>query len=134
LPSVSHCAFLKQFLDEDKGSNISKKRQTFACTFEGCKAIFACFNVFKGHTLSAHNVFPLHCDICKKRYKEQATFRNHMETHDGELKYGCDVCDKKFVTRERLFAHRRLHLGKRFSCSTCDFKASVSNLMTKLLK
>ena len=49
-----------------------------------------------------------------------------MDPHQGMLKYECDVCSKKFVTKERLFAHRRLHLGKRFLCSRCDFKARSS--------
>ena len=74
-------------------------------------------------------MFPLECKICKRRYKEQATFKNHMETHQGILKYECDVCSKKFVTKERLFAHRRLHLGKRFLCSRCDFKARSSTAL-----
>ena len=52
-----------------------------------------------------------------------------METHQGILKYECDVCSKKFVTKERLFAHRRLHLGKRFLCSRCDFKARSSTAL-----
>ena len=69
-------------------------------------------------------MFPLECKICKRRYKEQATFKNHLETHQGVLKYECDNCSKKFVTKERLFAHRRLHLpGKTLPCPSCDFKA-----------
>ena len=78
-----------------------------------CDKTFGTFNSFKSHCLESHNMFPLECDICKRRYKEQATYKNHMETHQGLLKYECDICSKKFVTKERLFAHRRLHLGKR---------------------
>lgn len=105
-------ARLKRHNDTSAGTQKYKKT-TYTCDLQSCQqASFATFNAFKGHCLEVHDVFPLECGLCKKRYKEQATFKNHMETHSGVLKYECDVCGKKFVTRERLFAHRRLHLGE----------------------
>ena len=103
-----------------------------------CDKTFGTFNSFKSHCLESHNMFPLECDICKRRYKEQATFKNHMETHQGLLKYECDICSKKFVTKERLFAHRRLHLGKRqgfvglFSVHT--FQKLIVNVLKTISK
>lgn len=123
-------ARLKKHNEANAGTQKYKKT-TYKCDVSDCQASFVTFNAFQSHCLEAHNMFPLECQICKKRYKEQATFKNHMETHQGVLKYECDVCSKKFVTRERLFAHRRLHLGKRFICSQnqCNFKARSSTAL-----
>ena len=114
----------------------SSARRTFKCDVPECTVseVFQSFNVFKAHCLNAHNIFPLACKICDKRYKEQSTFRNHMEAHAGEPNYGCDVCQKKFVTKERLFAHRRLHLGRRFQCTRCNFSAKASNTLHKHIR
>ena len=106
-------------------TNRKYKKTTYKCNCAiDCEASFSTFNSFQSHCLEKHKMFPLECKICKRRYKEQATFKNHLETHQGVLKYECDNCSKKFVTKERLFAHRRLHLsGKTLPCPSCDFKA-----------
>ena len=102
-----------------KKTNRRYKTTTYKCDCAiDCEASFGTFNSFQSHCLEKHRMFPLECKICKRRYKEQATFKNHLETHQGVLKYECDNCSKKFVTKERLFAHRRLHLpGKTLPCS-----------------
>ena len=119
----------------ENGQKVYKKT-SYQCDINNCVEAFHTFNAFQAHCLKVHQMFPLECKICKKRYKEQATFRNHAETHLNQLKYECDICSKKFVTRERLFAHRRLHLGKRFHCtqSQCDFKARSSGALRNHIK
>jgi KRAB domain-containing zinc finger protein len=105
-----------------------RSKETFQCDTVPCSIadhVFTSFTAFKMHTISVHGIFPLRCDVCGNRYKERQTLRNHLETHGGEMRYPCDVCassgiSKKFVTRERLFAHRRLHLGRRFVCGECQ--------------
>ena len=117
-------------------SSPKAKKSTYRCDINACVQSFLTFNAFQAHCLNVHQMFPLECKICKKRYKEQATFRNHTETHLNQLNYECDFCSKKFVTRERLFAHRRLHLGKRYQCSQsqCDFKARSSSALRNHIK
>lgn len=118
------------------GATDKHKKTTYQCDINDCKSLFSTFNSFQSHTIRCHNLFPLECKICKKRYKEQSTYKNHKETHENIQKYGCDICPKKFVTRERLFAHRRLHLGKRYECTQpgCEFRARSSTALRNHIK
>ncbi len=114
-----------------KGSSSNSSKKKFQCDVQDCPVTteFQSFSAFKTHCMSVHKVFPLECKICHKRYKEQATFKNHMESHSEEWNYSCDICGKKFFTKERMFAHRRLHLGRRFQCSQCSYSASSTTTL-----
>lgn len=102
-----------------------KKKEGFRCQEEECPeagVIFNSFIAFRTHMTQSHNIAPLKCETCGKRFMDVQALKHHTEMHFGTDEYPCDVCFKKFRTRGRLFAHRSLHLGRRYSCQDCDFK------------
>ena len=64
------------------------------------------------HYLGFHQLFPLECEECGKRYRGKHSLRNHLRGHLGQRNERCNVCGQTFVTRERLLVHQQLHLGK----------------------
>ena len=56
-------------------------------------------------------------------------FQYHQMSHEGSKTFICDICQKVFANPRQLYCHRALHLGKRFLCSQCGYRArSATNL------
>merc|ERR1719186_1301427 len=66
----------------------------------------------------------VHCDICKKQYKNHAKLKEHKrKVHNGN--FYCDLCDAKFAAVSSLTTHKRTkHEGLQFPCIECNHKAS----------
>nr|CAH7724011.1 unnamed protein product [Callosobruchus chinensis] len=60
------------------------------------------------------------CKICNKVLLSTASFRNHMNSHNGVKPFSCTCCDKRFVRRAELVCHLRTHTGEKpFACEVC---------------
>ena len=85
---------------------------------------------FMLHMNKVHQLKPWLCDICQKRFKERQNYQYHMMTNheDGTKTFVCDICEvpKVFKNPRQLYTHRALHLGRRFLCSQCGYKARSS--------
>ena len=85
---------------------------------------------FMFHMNKIHNLKPWLCEICEKRFKERQNYQYHMMTNheSGTKTFICDICEvpKVFKNPRQLYTHRSLHLGRRFLCSQCGYKARSS--------
>ena len=104
--------------------------QDFEGEEELCKNLrFKTAKMFMLHMTKVHNVKPWLCEKCQKRFKERQNYQYHMMSHESGTKtFVCDICDvpKIFKNPRQLYTHRALHLGKRFLCSHCGYKARSS--------
>jgi len=65
------------------------------------------------------------CHICKNRFRQLTTLRNHLKIHTDERPYKCKHCDKAFRQVSTLTNHVKIHTGEKpFNCSICakDFR------------
>ena len=68
------------------------------------------------------------CKICCETFNEQKYLKAHLEIHAKPCH--CGICGKTFVNERTLTRHLLLHSDERpFSCSLCDFSATVPTLM-----
>ena len=84
---------------------------------------------FMLHMIKTHNLKPWFCAKCQKRFKERQNHQYHMMNHESGVKtFVCDICEvpKAFKNPRQLYTHRSLHLGRRFLCSHCGYKARSS--------
>lgn len=50
------------------------------------------------------------CEVCGRRFTQEATVRAHMAVHTGERPYECPFCEAKFAQKSNLRGHvARLH-------------------------
>ena len=52
---------------------------------------------------------PFECSVCKMRFKQSGTLRDHMMTHTGEKRYACPVCDYKCIQCTDMTKHLKKH-------------------------
>ena len=85
---------------------------------------------FMFHMSKVHQMKPWLCEMCQKRFKERQNYQYHMmANHEtGSKTFVCDICEvpKVFKNPRQLYTHRSLHLGRRFLCSHCGYKARSS--------
>lgn len=65
------------------------------------------------------------CDICKNKFRQLTTLRNHMKIHTDERPYKCKHCEKAFRQISTLTNHVKIHTGEKpFKCNICskDFR------------
>ncbi|KAI9581141.1 hypothetical protein GQX74_011681 [Glossina fuscipes] len=65
------------------------------------------------------------CHICKNKFRQLTTLRNHMKIHTDERPYKCKHCDKAFRQISTLTNHVKIHTGEKpFKCNICakDFR------------
>ena len=113
------------------GEPSSNYKPVFVCSADdaNCKEIFNAARHFTNHMQTVHNLKPWKCEICSKRFIQKQNYQNHALSHGDSKKFTCDICTKVFNTPRKLYAHRSLHLGRRFLCQQCGYKAkSASNL------
>ncbi|XP_041989232.1 zinc finger protein OZF-like [Aricia agestis] len=74
------------------------------------------------HMEEAHGVPMPKCNACDRKFAYQFRLLRHQRTfHMGERNYECDVCHKKFGDNARLNKHLVLHRPERpFECNVCD--------------
>jgi KRAB domain-containing zinc finger protein len=60
------------------------------------------------------------CDICGRRFSQNACLQYHIRTHTGDKPYKCHICDKGFSSNRYLQNHIRTHTGdKPYKCHIC---------------
>ena len=106
--------------------NISKDNPDVKCSESFSTAV-----KFIHHMKQVHKCKPWICTECpdKKRFQERQNYQYHSMTHDGKRGFVCDICSKSYANPRQLYSHRSLHLGKRFLCPHCGYRArSTANL------
>ncbi|XP_037949884.1 gastrula zinc finger protein XlCGF26.1-like isoform X1 [Teleopsis dalmanni] len=65
------------------------------------------------------------CHVCKNKFRQLTTLRNHMKIHTDERPYKCKHCEKAFRQISTLTNHVKIHTGEKpFTCNICakDFR------------
>lgn len=98
-----------------------------------CGRILSSVNAVTNHYETHINkTASFQCAFCKKYYKTESNYQNHLLTHQGdedkeERKFKCD-CGKSFKESRHLSAHWHSHLPdeKKFihSCNYCQRRYS----------
>lgn len=89
-------------------SKIFKKSMKFSCKV--CEMEFPTLKEIKGHTMMHLNqeVKELKCNICKKIFRNNQLFQNHLREHIARS-YQCNKCLKSFIDESSLKAHMASH-------------------------
>ena len=96
-----------------------------------CDQEFSQSKKFILHMKTVHQIKPWLCLQCPdlKRFEVKQNYVFHQMSHSGQREFFCDLCQKSFANPRQLNSHKMLHLGRRFSCDICGFKArSHANL------
>ena len=130
---------LNDHMRKKHGVDVAISQSKFACNLQdhedrgaenSCKGQkFKTAKIFMSHMTRVHNLKPWLCEKCTKRFKERQNYKYHMMNHESSTKtFVCDICEtpKVFKNPRQLYTHRSLHLGKRFLCSHCGYKARSS--------
>ncbi|XP_022920222.1 zinc finger protein 883-like [Onthophagus taurus] len=77
---------------------------------------------------------PFKCPICHQCYTSKQYLKQHQRIH-GEKKYLCNVCGKRFHQNAALQTHSRIHTGEKpHQCNICKKSfAYISSLDTHML-
>ena len=122
-------------IHENIGTNLPTSK--FACNYgidhleENCSESFTTATKFIQHMRHVHNSKPWICTECPglKRFQVRQNFQYHCLTHAGKRGFVCDICSRSFANPRQLYSHRSLHLGKRYLCPHCGYRArSTANL------
>uniref|UniRef100_A0A8D8S124 Zinc finger protein 26 n=1 Tax=Cacopsylla melanoneura TaxID=428564 RepID=A0A8D8S124_9HEMI len=91
----------------------------------------------KKHYKSVHKGMPYFptftCPICKKTFKNQEFYSDHVSAHEGKRRHVCDVCGSDFSTFYHLSNHKRVHYPqpkKIYECKKCDSKFSSRSALS----
>lgn len=89
---------------------------------EVCGMSFPSTKDLKDHTQTAHiKLKPFQCNICLKRFTQQAGVQQHMRMHSGDRPFKCTFCPKAFTQKSGLDQHLRIHTKiKPYRCIICD--------------
>ncbi|KAF2366665.1 Lipid transport protein N-terminal [Trinorchestia longiramus] len=64
--------------------------------------------------------FEVSCKLCKKKFPNLETYRNHVRENHNEQRYMCEKCPKTFKLRGSLVVHKRMyHDGTPSICQFC---------------
>ncbi len=122
---------------EHKDVKRTLERGPFECNIQkemrqdSCNSVFKTVRSFTEHMKREHCVRPWLCVECPdlRRFQDRQNYQYHLLTHQGQRDFVCDICLKSYATPRQLYSHRSLHLGKRFLCPHCGFRArSNANL------
>ena len=112
-----------------QGEAGGKKRPSLECNAgeETCRESFSTARGFIKHMKEQHGMKPWYCGPCDKRFMERQNLQFHMMScHENKKNFACDICNKSFANPRQLYTHRALHLGKRFLCQECGYRARSS--------
>jgi len=127
-----HAHFTQHFKNSGEGT-----KTCYRCCI--CQEEFKSFVRFKKHTLAEHNMKPLECAKCGKRFGDKLGLDVHTQAkHNNSLKHPCDVCGKLFNTVRFLQYHRKeqheLGDARRVKCDFCDSTHLGKNNLLKHVK
>ncbi|CAH0404154.1 unnamed protein product [Chilo suppressalis] len=73
------------------------------------------------HVSAAHvKLRPYQCEVCPKRFTQQAGVQQHMRMHTGDRPFSCTYCPKAFTQKSGLDQHLRIHTKvKPYRCVIC---------------
>ena len=112
------------------GLTVGKFKPNYHCSEGDCKEVsFFTAKQFSDHMKEVHHLKPWACLKCDKRFADKQNLQFHELTHKGTKSFVCDICNAGFGNPRQLFTHRSLHLGRRFLCEDCGYRArSAANL------
>ena len=119
----------KEESEPEKTVEKPKIKEKFMCNArdETCSLEFEFAKDLDKHMVTVHNMKPWLCDVCDKRFAVRQNLQYHqMSSHGDKKNYACDICNKSFANPRSLYTHRALHLGKRYLCQDCGFRARSS--------
>ncbi|KAG7158262.1 Zinc finger protein 814-like [Homarus americanus] len=76
-----------------------------------CGLVFSSEHFLKIHKDIIHaksNFFDVTCKLCKKKFKDFETYRNHVREDHSDRRYMCDQCPKTFKMKGSLLVHTRM--------------------------
>ena len=83
-----------------------------------CQKEFQSVSLLKKHIMICHEEGSRYhkCDLCQKRFAEDAHLTDHMYLHSEEYTFKCGFCDKVYRLERQLVHHQQRHL-----CDKPDF-------------
>ena len=85
-----------------------------------CKKRFRNARTLRNHMLTHSDERPYTCQDCGSRFRTVTYLKTHMVIHTNERKYVCTVCGKTFLQSSHLKIHVRTHTGEKpYRCETC---------------
>nr|CAI5857397.1 unnamed protein product [Callosobruchus analis] len=119
--------FFKNFISEDgyKKYVCDSKKKPYNCN--SCEQAFCTQEMVRMHIKRDHESQV--CKICDKVLFSIASFRNHMNSHNGVKPFACTFCDRRFVRKDELKIHLMRHTGEKpFVCDVCyrSFRHQIS--------
>ena len=77
------------------------------------------------NSIAAQYQYQFQCQLCDKRFKNDKTLKNHIESVHNGVKYNCEQCFKQFTDRGSLSKHiKAIHEGVRYECDQCGYIAT----------
>lgn len=79
------------------------------------------FNRWRPHTCR-HKVRPFSCNICGKRFVNEASLNSHSRVHDVNYRHECKYCYVTFKTKVDKISHEQNHVAqeKPYKCHDCS--------------
>ncbi|KAK3853752.1 hypothetical protein Pcinc_039723 [Petrolisthes cinctipes] len=90
-----------------------------------CGLVFSSEYFLKIHKDIIHSkssFFDVTCKLCKKKFKDLESYRNHVRESHSDRRYLCDQCPKTFKLRGSLVVHTRMFHDPSSpgACHTCS--------------
>ncbi|XP_059167536.1 zinc finger protein OZF-like isoform X2 [Physella acuta] len=114
-----------------KHSDKSKESRNHKCPI--CFAFFKRKFHLKRH-LRVHEQKTRTCGLCPASFTDREDLKVHQATHKDEKVFQCPVCGIGFSRRKRLWDHKHIHSGVKFSCDVCNILFSHRKSLNRHMK